>query len=243
MVSSISSSTSSWAMQRPDSSQMASKIFSKLDTKNQGYIEKTDLESAFSQIGSSDSTSKVDELFAQLDGDSDGKVTQSELADSLKELAAQLDAGFNNMRTGGPGGAGGMPPPPPSQEEDKGLTKDELTAKAKEVSSTDSNLSSLMSTAAANFDAADTDGDGRVTAKEAMAYQQSQQTSSTSSSTATSSASSVTAASDTSSSSSTSTTAQAEVLMRIMQLVHAYGSFGQSDQSSSTTSSSLSVVA
>lgn len=217
MVSSISSSTSSWAMQRPDPSQMVSNLFSKLDTDNQGYLEKSDLVSAFSQISSSSSESSsagVDEIFSQLDSDSDGKITEEEMTSSLKQLAEQLDSGFNNMRTKGMEGA--MPPPPPPQgaEEDTGFTADELTEKASEVASTDSNLSSLMSNIAANFDAADTDGNGKVTASEARAYQDSQKVASTSDSSSTTETSSA-------------TSSEAAVLKRIMQLMDSYGGFGQ----------------
>lgn len=222
MVSSISSSTSSWAMQRPDPAKMVSNLFSKLDTKNQGYLEKSDLESAFSQISSSSSDSSsasVDQIFSQLDSDGDGKITEQEMSSSLQQLADQLDTGFNNMRTTSMQGAGGMPPPPPPQdaEDDTGYTQDELTTMASEVSSTDSNLSTLLSNIVSNFDAADADGDGKVTAKEAQAYQNSQ-------------TSTVNSTSDSSSSSSTtsSTSSEAAVLKRIMQLMESYGGMDQS---------------
>lgn len=237
MVSSISSSSSSWAMQRPDPSQMVSNLFSKLDTKNQGYLEKSDLTSAFSQLSSSSESSSVsvDEIFSQLDSDSDGKITESDMTASLKKLAEELDSGFNNMRTqgmGGPQGAGGMPPPPPPEEasEDTGFTKDELTAKASEVSSTDSNLSALMSSIASNFDAADSDGDGKVTSKEAMAYQESQKTSVASSS-------STSSTTDTTS----STSSDAAILKRIMQLMDSYRDYDGSYSALSTASISLSA--
>ncbi|SFN61075.1 EF hand [Formivibrio citricus] len=220
MVSSIGSSTSSWAMQRPDPSQMVSNLFSKLDTNNQGYLEISDLETAFGQISSSDSSSSsstsISDIFSTLDSDSDGKITEQEMTSSLKQLAEQLDSGFNNMRTsGGPQGAGGMPPPPPppgAAEEDEGYTADELTAKASEVASSDSNLSALMSSVAANFDAADADGDGKVTGKEAMAYQESQKVASASQS-------------STSTETTSSTSSEAAVLKRIMQLMDSYRGF------------------
>ena len=130
MVSSISSSSSSWAMQRTDSSQMASRLFSKLDTKDQGYIEKSDLETAFSNIASTDSSVSVDDVFSQLDTDGNGQVTEQEMSDSLQQLAEQLDTGFNNMRTQG---MGQMPPPLPPEGEDEGFTAEELTSMASEI--------------------------------------------------------------------------------------------------------------
>lgn len=227
MVSSIgSSSVSSW-MQRPDPSQMASRLFSKLDTKNQGYIEKSDLQSAFNQIsnsGNSGNTASVDDVFKQLDSDSDGKVTKQEMSDSLKKLTEQFESQFNSMRMNGKGGMHGMPPPPPQGSESGGLTKDELTSMAKETASTDSRRSSLMTNLATNFDKADTNGDGKVSMQEAMAFDQANQTSSSAST----------------STDSSSANSEAHVMMRIMQLVQAYGGLGQeSSQSGSTGMTSV----
>jgi hypothetical protein len=149
MVSSIS-----------QTSQIASQLFSKLDTKNQGYIEKSDLVSAFSQIGgtSNDDTS-VEDIFAALDSDSDGKVTESELSSVMSKLQDELESQFNQMRMQGMSGQSsqgmsGMPPPPP-QGEDTGFTKEELTEQLSEIDSTDSARSSLISKVVSNFEAAD----------------------------------------------------------------------------------------
>lgn len=156
MISSISGSAS----------QIASSIFSKLDTSNKGYIEQADLQSALSKINGNDDSSNTDELFSSLDSDSDGKLTESELSSGISNLLSELNSQFNNSRV-----QGGMPPPPPPQgeEEDEGYTQDELESIAS--STDDSQLSSLMSTIAANFEAADTNQDGKVSAKEAMEYQ------------------------------------------------------------------------
>ena len=103
-------------MQRPDPSKMADKLFSKLDTKGQGFIEKSDLQSAFDQVASNSSsgnTLSVDDVFKALDGDGDGKVTKQEMFDSVKKLADQLDSQFQSMRMSGKGGgmgSGWMPP-------------------------------------------------------------------------------------------------------------------------------------
>lgn len=218
-------------MQRPDPSQMVSKLFSKLDTDKQGYIEQSDLESALSSLDSSDSSTSAAQIFKQLDSDSDGKVTQDEMTSSLKALAEQLDSSFNASRTTGMGAMGGMPPPPPPPEgEDEGFTQDELTTLASEIGETDSARASLMSAIAADFDTADSNGDGKVTASEAMAYEQSQNTDTTTST------SSVASASD---AESTSDASQLEVLRQIMQLMHAYAG----PESSYSISSSLSISA
>lgn len=232
MVSSIGSS-----MQRPDPSQMANKLFAKLDTKNQGYIEKSDLQSALNQISgssSSDNTSNVDEIFKQLDGDSDGKITKDEMSSGMQKLADQLDSQFNSMRTSGKGGQGmggmqgmgSMPPPPPpssgKSDSGDGLTKDQLTSISKETGSTDSKLANLVE----NFEKADTNQDGKVSMQEAIAYDQTNQTS---------------ASTSASTESSSTKNTEAKVMLKIMQLMQAYGLEQDSSQSGSTATLSISA--
>lgn len=238
MVSSISSSSygaSAMAMTRPDPAQMASKLFSKLDTKGQGYIEASDMQSAFNQIfgnavSSSSSSSDSSALFNALDGDGNGKVTESEFSSGVQKLAEALDSQAFSSRmagAGGPGGAGGMPPPPPpdGQQDDTGFTKDELTSQLQEIGSTDTKRSSLISNIVNNFDKADTNGDGKVTRAEAMAYEQSTKNSTATSSTgSTGSTGSTTAANQT----------DAMLAHRLMELMRAYGT--DSTASASATS-------
>ena len=288
---------------RPDPSKMASELFSKLDTKGQGYLEKSDLESALSSVGSSSSSGSssatADQVFSALDSNGDGKVTQDEMSSSLQKLSEQLNSQFDQSRmngamgggqgpdgdgdgdqdggrgkdqgftkdqltsiasstkdsnlsqmmtnlannfsaadTNGDGkitrdeamtyqqsangasgasGMGGMPPPPGG---DQGMTLDQMQSVAS--STADTNLASLLKTVASNFSAADTNGDGKVSAQEAMAYQQSQQSGG---STSTSSASS---SSNSNADSNSSTSNEAAVMKRIMDLVHAYGNGGNS---------------
>jgi len=236
MMNSIGSSSALASMQRPDPSQMANRLFSKLDSKNQGYIEKSDLQSAFDQIsGSSNSgnSTGVDEVFKQLDGNDDGKVTKQEMSDSLKKLAEQLDGQFNSMRTSGMGGMQGMggmpppPPPPPQGSDSASFTKEELQSQLDEIGTSDSKRSSLISDIVNNFDKADTDGDGKVSMQEAMSYDQASQASSSASA---------------STESGSATNSEASVLMKIMQLMHAYGGFGQ-DSNETASTGTLSVSA
>ncbi|MDP5240194.1 EF-hand domain-containing protein [Uliginosibacterium sp. 31-16] len=211
-------------------SSLASTLFARLDTKSQGYIEKTDLQSAFDKISASSSASSADEVFSSLDSDQDGKITESELSSSLQKLADQIDSQLDGMRMssamsamGEPGGAGGMPPPPPA--DDEGFTQDELSSQLDEIGSTDSKRSSLISNIVANFDEADTDGNGKVSMQEAMAYDQ---------------ANSSTSSSGASSTGTTSTENEFAVMLKVMQLAQSYGAFGTN---SANQSSSLSVVA
>lgn len=230
MSSAISSNYSFAAMKRPDPTQMANKLFSQLDTKNQGYLEKSDLQTALSSA-TGDSSSDVDALFTQLDSNSDGKVTKDEMADTLKKLAAELDNQFNQMRTQeGMAAAGGMPPPPPPSggQNDAGFTKDELSSQLTEIGSSDSQRSSLISKVVNNFEVADTDQDGKVSFKEAVAYDQ-KDSSSTSS------------ASNSGSNASEAATSESKLMQQILQLMQAYG--GKDDAAENSLSRLLSTTA
>ena len=211
-------------------SQMASQLFSRLDTKSQGFIEKSDLASAFSQISAKaeESTSSVDDVFSALDSNSDGKVTKDEFASVLAQLQEQMDS---QRMQGGAHGAGGMPPPPPPGD-DAGFTKDELTSQIESADSSDTQRTELLNKIVENFEAADSDGDGKVSFTEAMAYDESTKTATTdSSSTSGSTSSTTTAASNN----------DDQIMFKIMQLMHAYSS-GQ-DQEQSGLASLLSVSA
>lgn len=244
MVSSVGGYSASAAMAtmaasraqaRPDTSQMASELFSKLDAKGQGYIEQSDLQSAFSQVFSdassstgsaTDSSADSSALFKALDGDGNGKVTESEFSSGLQKLADALDSQAFSRRMGGAQDAGGAPPPPPPPQgaDDTGLTKDQLQSQLDQIGSTDSARSSLISSVVQNFDKADTDGDGKVSQTEAIAYEQSTKTVST------------TAAG---SSGSTTSQSDAALMHRVMELMRAYGA----GDSTASTNPVLSVSA
>lgn len=110
MVASISSSSTNSS----SVSNWADSVFSKLDTKKQGYIEKSDLESALSAAGngSGGQSVDIDSTFGALDGDDDGKVTKSELTEAMTKLSDQLNAQFDASRVGG----GTQPPSGPPLE-------------------------------------------------------------------------------------------------------------------------------
>ncbi len=200
------------------SSSQMSQLFSRLDSKSQGYLEKSDLVSAFSAISGSED-SAAEELFAALDVDSDGKVTESEFASTLSKLQEELDSQFAQMRMQGmagegPQGMGGMPPPPPPNDE--GFTLEELETQLTEIGDADSDRSSLISDIVSNFEAADSDGDGKVSFQEAMAYKDTQQSASGTEESSTAQASS----------------SESQVLKQIMQLMHAYGRPDQDEATS-----------
>jgi Ca2+-binding EF-hand superfamily protein len=224
-IGSIGSSTSSMAMmqgmrpmRRPDPAEMAENLFSKLDTAGQGYIEKTDLQSAFDSISTG---TDVDSLFTQLDTDSDGKITKDEFSSNLSKLTEQFDQQFQGMRMeAAMQGMGGMPPPPPPADEE-GFTKEELTAQLEEIGTTDSQRSSLISSVIENFEAADTNSDGKVSFQEAMAYQESSGSTNTNTATA------------------SSEDAESQLMLQIMRLMQAYGLGAEDDNSASLLSVSV----
>lgn len=218
MVSSIGSSgmVSMAGMQRPDPSRMASNVFSKLDTKGQGFIEESDLQSAFSQLTSASSGSAESDsaaLFKVLDGDSNGKVTESEFSSSMQKLADALESQAFGSRM-----SGAMPPPPPPEGDDAGFTQEELSSQLTEIGSSDSQRSELISKVVENFEAADANGDGKVSASEAMAYDRENRAN--------------TSAGSSSDSTTARVTSEGALMHRLMELMRAYGNDEDAPRSS-----------
>ena len=209
-------------------SSAASYLFSKIDTSNKGYIEKDDLVSAFSSLTSTSDTSASD-VFSQLDSDSDGKVTESEFSSTLQQLAETLNSQYDQSRM-----QGAMPPPPPPPADDAGFTEDELTSQLEEIGDTDSARSSLISSIVENFDAADTDGDGKVSHTEAMSYAEANDIATPTSG--------HNASEDTSQSGSTSVS-DTQIYQQIMELMRAYGSQNTEQSFLSSLTSAISTSA
>jgi hypothetical protein len=138
-----------------NSASITDALFTKLDTKQKGYIDEADLKNAAEATGT-DAT-KTAEVFKQLDSDSDGKVTKSELSAAVEKLGNQLNAQLDQSRvdnaTDGAATSAGRPPPrggggaPPARS-----------------------ANSDSATANKYIAAADTNVDGTVSADEAAAY-------------------------------------------------------------------------
>jgi Ca2+-binding EF-hand superfamily protein len=178
-ISSLSGSMnmpqSMFGMRRPSPEEAAQQLFSELDTSGQGYIELSDLETAFQNVSSVSSASSaeadesdLEELFSQLDSDGDGKITEQEFTDSLARIDQQMNELFAQMRQQET--MGNMPPPPPPPGNDQGFTAEELAAQLEEIGDSDSERSTLIQSIIDNFEEADGDGDGKVNMQEAMAY-------------------------------------------------------------------------
>ena len=113
-----------------------------------------------------------------------------------------------------------MPPPPPPQyggQGDQGFTKDQLVSMSKNLSSTDSTRTTVMSDVSVNFDTADSNSDGKVNASGARAYEESKSASNT----------------NNTSGENSSSTVDEKIMKQLMQLIHAYGSFEKTDESNS----------
>jgi len=156
MVASINSSTAA---------QWSNALFSKLDTKNQGYIDKAQIQAAFTSTGTADTAAAdgeaADKLFAALDVDGDSKVTKSELSSAIDKLTTELNAQLDQSRVEqGKGGARPSGPPPGGGSGGPGPSGGTAPA-----SSEDSER---------YVAAADLDGDGTVSAEEAAAYKKQQ---------------------------------------------------------------------
>ena len=236
-ISSISGSGFSSSMQPPDPSKMVDKLFAKLDPTGKGYITKSDLQSAMSQLSgsgsssgtasssgtsSSGSSTSVDEIFKKIDTNGDGKITKDEMTSGMKSLASSLQGQINKTGRGGPP-PGGTPPSggsPPSS------------------SSSDSTSTTQSSSATKTYQAADTNQDGKVSEKEQIAYDLLMQSQASSTSSNTSKAASSTSSNSVDAASATSTGSDARVMKQIMDLMHAYSS-----PNSSSGSSGLSVTA
>jgi hypothetical protein len=107
--------------------------------------------------------------------------------------------------------------------DDIGFTEEELTAQLEEIGDSDSTRSTLIENILADFEAADTDGDGRVNLEEAMAFDQTNSDSSNEPGIA----SGVT--------SSDTETLNEKVMMQMMRLVQAYSLGGQAENETSST--------
>lgn len=132
----------------------ANALFSKLDTKQKGYIDEADLKNAAGT--DSAAAAKSAELFKQIDIDGNGKVTKSELSAAVEKVGDQLNAQLDASRTktafadatsGGaaPAHGGGGAPPAKSGRSDSATTTKYVAA-------------------------ADTNTDGTVSSEEEAAY-------------------------------------------------------------------------
>jgi hypothetical protein len=166
MVASISSSTvNNWS----------ASLFSKLDTKKQGYVDQADLAAALGTDATGSTTNSDDaaEMVKQFDGDGDGKITQSELSSAISKVADELNAQFDSSRVDkSQAGAAA------SDEDDTAVSATGAASTAGAARGAPPGggggavpVSASSSTSDNKYvQAADTDTDGTVTDEEAAAY-------------------------------------------------------------------------
>ena len=114
---------------------------------------------AFASLGISSSSASSSTSTSATDTTNSTQDPQAAMQSFMQSLMAAI------QQAGG--GNNSMPPPPPGGPSgNEGFTKDQLTSMASQVGSSDSKLSNLV----ANFDTADTNGDGKLSAQEARAF-------------------------------------------------------------------------
>lgn len=188
--------------------QFLDELFAMLDTKQQGYLDKTGLANALAHANGGAATNgtatNVDDLFAKLDTNGDGKVTKQEMSDVLATLDEQLRSmRVDRLRQQLPDDGGA------------GLNQDQIAALASRLGPTDGGRAAVLRDLAENFSVADTNGDGRISRGEAMQYAQSKPAEAIS-------GAAVANGTDRSALASASDT----VVRQLAQLLHAYGTFG-----------------
>jgi len=222
MASAMQSAMQANRPQKPDASAMAADVFALLDSGGKGYIDSSDLTGALESTGSSAS---AEDLLGAMDSDGDGKVTEQELGSLLQKVADQLEDSFGASRVGQAMGNRPPPPPPPAGE-DEGMSVEQLGAMAEEAEASGSAEASELAALVESFDEADTDGDGKVSFQEAMAFRESEAAASG-------------ASSDSRPPPPDETARDERMLARVLQMLQEY----TGDSSTASTGSTLSVSA
>ncbi|TFW30256.1 EF-hand domain-containing protein [Massilia arenosa] len=124
--------------------QYAEALFSKLDTKQQGYIDSDEIKSS---LGSRATDADAAEVMKALDGDGNGQVSKSELSAAIEKVGSALSEQQDQSRVAAAGGAPGAGGPRGGGGGDR-----------------------TSSPASETYDPADTNQDGTVSAAEQAAY-------------------------------------------------------------------------
>lgn len=174
MVSAVSGGGSSYPAQinasgrRPDAAAMQQKLFKKMDSDGDGSVSSAEF-SDFSKNAPKLPDGVKAPSFSDMDTDKSGALSQTELAAGTKQLEEQLHSQFQSMRAAGGGQA--RPAGPPPSDGGDGMTKDQIDSLAQSTSSSDSTVSSKLTDLSKNFDAADTNQDGKVSIEELLKYE------------------------------------------------------------------------
>lgn len=243
MASQLYGAANSITQDYEERTQTLEQVFSNLDTEGKGYLDAEDFETAFAALGLDDSSenadgnltlSSVEDIVATLDMDGDGKVSSDDLSEGMQSLTNSLS--FLQGRAEPWAGL------PPAAAQGAGFTEEELTSQWETLSAsgmTEDDGAVLLSSILNQFDAVDTDGDGRVSGVEAMSFGQTLRSGTTEDEEASQDTDATTTSAEASAVASTASS-ELSVMRRMMQLVSAYGA---SSYRSTETSEALSLVA
>jgi len=154
---------------------LASSLFSKLDTKGQGYIDQSELQSAFDQVDGDgqDATTDATNFMQAMDANGDGQISQQELSSGLQQVSDALNAQFDSARVARAGGNDSQSPSIDDifsslDTKNQGyIDKDELqTALTQATGGSSSDASQQVDQI---FQALDTDGNGQISKAELSA--------------------------------------------------------------------------
>lgn len=239
IASSLCNATQRQSATYGDPSDSIAQVISNLDADGKGYLDVSDFQAAFESLGlgSADTAdgsltrAGAQEVVSILDVDGDGRVTSDDMTQGLQSLTDSLGVLRGRESQAGTEALGAMLPPPPTSGQGLGFTKDELTAQLESLTATDGadtqdEGTQLLANILDQFDAVDTDGDGRISGEEALSFAQSLQNagSAVGDASAVSAGATVQGAAASTSAANAATSASAEQLAmrRIMALVGAY---------------------
>ena len=122
--------------------QMQSKLFSRLDTNQDGVVSQAEFEAG---SPSAAATTKADQMFAAFDTDGDGQMTQSELATGFEKMSSGMKSVLlGSQDVSGTGASGGNPTQDITQQLLDTLTSSDSSSTGLGASSQQSLLSALL---------------------------------------------------------------------------------------------------
>jgi Ca2+-binding EF-hand superfamily protein len=167
-ISGVSGNASAWSAMSTSRASRQQEMFKKVDSDGSGSVDATELQSMFDDIakhtGTAMSTTAADAL-SKMDSNGDGSLDASELDKGMKSLMPQPSStmAFAQARNG----EGGPPPPPPSDG-----TSSTSSSSIDPLDTNKDGVVSEQERAAGEADiqailqAADTDGDKKISASE-----------------------------------------------------------------------------
>ncbi|MFT3821898.1 MAG: EF-hand domain-containing protein [Rubrivivax sp.] len=128
-ISSVSSGSNAWALERPDPARMKQRLFDKTDGDGSGTVDTDELKTLLAEAGqrSGQDLGNADAAMKTMDSNGDGSLDADELDQGLRELMPPPGStvAFAQRRDGG-SGPGGLQGPPPPMDGIDGAPADDL---------------------------------------------------------------------------------------------------------------------